>query len=162
MSTEQQRRPQRVHPGAGIADQVARAAIATLKRQRFGLSGAGPGSMSVWQEFALQVQGEPSAFWDAYVIHVQQVIEGAIVTLPEADQRALSLRTADGRAWAVTEGAEGNPEPPVFMDAMTTLLYDRLHQAAMDDEDNAVANAQCQAREPFDDEGGSTLGVQDA
>lgn len=136
--------------GQVVCQLAVRAVIATLRRQQYGLSGAGESALSVWQEFSLQVQGERCAFWDAYVAHIEQAIEGVIVSLPAADQVALYLSTPDGRAWLEVDQAERDSTPPVEMGAMVALAYGKVIAAAMDDECAVVAAAQCSRRGRLD------------
>lgn len=58
-----------------------------------------PKLQTVWDEICVQVQGEESLFWNAYVQHLEQHFERQIEELETYELRALWLQTLDGEMW---------------------------------------------------------------
>ena len=86
-----------------------------LRNLRAHLSGDDSGLANAWEEFCVQVQGEESYFWDAYVVTVKDVIRGALTTVRPLEVTAMWLQTRQGYDWlAANEGLGG--DPPAAMD----------------------------------------------
>jgi hypothetical protein len=65
------------------------------------LSGDDTELESVWDEFCVQVQGENSFYWDAYVETAKQFINGYAELLPIHVNQAIWLQTDEGFEWTL-------------------------------------------------------------
>jgi len=107
------------------ADRVAR----RLSKLPGGLSGDDSGLRSAWQEFCVQVQGEESYFWDAYVETVKQTIAGTLVPVRHLDMVAMWLETPEGWDW-LAENEDGAALPFVNEADVVEWVYDEVRRLA--------------------------------
>jgi hypothetical protein len=89
-----------------------------------------PSLRTVWDEVCIQVQGEESAFWDAYVEQMELFLHHEIAKLPTLEREALWLQTDAGHDWEYDDERKGN-EPPVYVgDIIDAILSQVLARAA--------------------------------
>lgn len=56
---------------------------------------------NVWDEVCVQVQGEESVMWDAYLETIQQIIQTKLADLDRATKQAIWLQTNEGSEWSM-------------------------------------------------------------
>jgi len=81
--------------GEKVCEQV----ITELEKITTTLSGDDSPLENPWEEICVQVQGEESFFWDAYLDTMRDFILGILIELPHRDQVALWLQTEEGWNW---------------------------------------------------------------
>lgn len=121
------------HAGNRVADAV----VVLLQGQPAMLSGDDSGLGSVWLEFCVQVQGEHSYDWDAFELHVRQMVEGLVAKLAPFERDALWLQTPSGEDW-LDEPDMDLARMPVDTDAVVDKLYRLVWRRAADWEDDRI------------------------
>ena len=116
---------------ASLVDSV----ITALQRIPAELSGDDSGLDTAWDEVCVQVQGEESIFWDAYVQTIDGCIAAAIFELAPALMDTLSAATTSGDDWLDEPDDEG--VLPVFEDEIIDMVRSDLFARA-DECDNAA------------------------
>lgn len=94
------------------ADLVAADAVAALKSSTATLSGDDSGLDNTWDEICVQVQGEESFYWDAYLYAMRDAVLSALMKLEKRDQAALWLQTENGWNWHLDFVHEDEGSPP--------------------------------------------------
>ncbi len=89
-----------------------------------------PHLRTVWDEVCIQVQGEESVLWDAYVEQIELLLNHEITRLPTLEREALWLQTNAGRDWEFAEERTTNEPPVCFGDIVDDVLSQLLSQAA--------------------------------
>ena len=84
---------------SNLVGQVVEEAKRSLMSMKVTLSGEDSGLTNVWEEICVQLQGEESAFGDAYEFTARQTIEGAMLTFAPLEKYAVWLDTEEGSAW---------------------------------------------------------------
>lgn len=56
---------------------------------------------NIWDEVCVQVQGEESVLWDAYLDTIQALIAGEVAGLDTATKQAIWLQTNEGSEWDI-------------------------------------------------------------
>ncbi len=108
-----------------VADRVAR----RMSKLPGGLSGDDSGLRTAWLEFCVQVQGEESYFWDAYVETVKQTIAGALLPVRHLDRVAMWLETPAGWDW-LAENEDGAALPSVDESDIVEFVFDQVRGLA--------------------------------
>lgn len=121
------------HASSRVTDEV----VAVLQRQPEMLSGDDSGLGSVWLEYCVQVQGEHSYDWDAFELHVRQVVDGLVATLAPFERDAVWLQTPSGEDW-LDEPDMDLARMPVDADAVVDKLYGLVWRRAADWEDDRI------------------------
>lgn len=93
------------------------------------LSGDDAGLKNIWEEFCVQVQGEESFFWEAYVEHVEHALATALRGVRRLERTAIWLQTDEGRDWLSGDSEEGLA-PPVFHSDSVKWLYSLIWSQA--------------------------------
>ena len=119
------------------SNRVADAVVVLLQGQPAMLSGDDSGLGSVWLEFCAQVQGEQSYDWDAFELHVRQVVEGQVAKLAPFERDAVWLQTPSGEDW-LEEPHMDRARMPVDTDAVVDKLYRLVWRRAADWEDDRI------------------------
>lgn len=117
-----------------VTDEV----VAVLQRQPAMLSGDDSGLGNVWLEYCVQVQGDHSYDWDAFELHVRQVVEGLVFHLAPFERNAVWLQTPSGEDWLEDPGIDP-ASVPVDADAVVDKLYGLVWRQAADWEDARIA-----------------------
>ena len=70
-----------------LSDKLIKESIAALEQMDANemLSGDDSGLKNVWEEICVQVQGEESVFWDAYVETIESLLSGSVELLDRDD-----------------------------------------------------------------------------
>src|SRR5204863_4123716 len=63
------------------------------------LSGDDSGLKTVWDEVCIQVQGQDSPMWDAYVETIEDIVLGFVDDLNPEMKEAIWLQTREGEDW---------------------------------------------------------------
>ena len=110
-----------------LAGQIGLQVASDLKRAREPLlSGDGSGLKSAWQEICVQVQGEESVFWDAYIQLMRDYVLSRLQTVSAPELEMLWLRTESGWDWLwdVVNAKEGEvpPNPGVDQEAIAQWI----------------------------------------
>lgn len=89
-------------------ERISTCSIRHLQRmkRRSMLSGDDSGLKNVWDEICVQIQYDESIYWDAYVLTVDQTIEGYLFPLTFNVHMAIWLQTSEGRWWDPLEDDE--------------------------------------------------------
>lgn len=77
---------------------------------------------NTWDEICVQIQGERSIFWDAYILTVEQMMEDEVDKLGSLVQMPIWLQTENGRVW----GSESNLPGPIVEDVTNHIIYEYL------------------------------------
>jgi len=90
---------------------------------------------NVWDEVCVQVQGQESTVWDAYLDTIRQLISAYLDELDVELKRAIWLQTDAGIDWATNEDQEDTrehdiPLPDDTEDITEHILADVLSSAA--------------------------------
>lgn len=122
---------------AHVSRRVSEEAVAALRQQPALLSGDDSGLQNVWLEFCVQVQGEHSYDWDAYEVHVRQLIEGQVCRLAPFELQAVWLQTPAGADWC--DEPDINPSQiPLDVESVVDSLYGLVWRIASDWEDDRI------------------------
>lgn len=79
---------------------------------------------NIWDEVCVQVQGEQSVMWDAYLDTIQSLILGEVVALDVATQQAIWLQTDEGTDWSVDNEDQDGPEVPIVCEDIAKYILD--------------------------------------
>lgn len=92
------------------------------------LSGDDSGLQSVWEEICVQVQGEQSLDWDAYVDTFENLLRGFVDDLSSTERIAIWLSTEAGTDWIddQQDGSNEDDTPPVTDDDIVEELKSNL------------------------------------
>jgi hypothetical protein len=89
------------------SERLARRTVRALQKMTEGMpSGADTSLANVWDEVCVQVQGEHSVFWSAYVDTIEGLVAADVAKLGASMRQAMWLETDEGVDW---EGTEGTP-----------------------------------------------------
>ena len=110
---------------------VSRKVIRSLQRMTEGLqSGDDSGLVNLWNEICVQVQGEQSVMWDAYLHTVGGFIFDQLSRVDVTLKRAIWLQTREGMDW---EASPGDRISPYSDDVIVEyVLHDYVLSAAAD------------------------------
>jgi hypothetical protein len=115
-----------------LTDRQARKAIRSL--QSLGddhlQAGVGSGLTSVWDEVCVQVQGEESLLWSAYVATLRELIARDAKKLTAPELQALWLQTESGESWWVDLDDTWDGVPYDVDDVVAHILQRVLEMAA--------------------------------
>lgn len=146
--------------GAAAAMALAERVRERLRESQHTMSGEGSGLQSTWEEICVQVQGEETPYWDAYVMMIRDTVSSELFLLPRHEQAAIWLWTYEGEDWLAAlcdvgepavdgtdRGAVGNhrlkldlSDVPISEDdVFRTLMRCHIHTMAAEDESAAVA-----------------------
>lgn len=98
-----------------LGRRVAEQAVVELDEMRSHLlSGDDSGLTSTWQEICVQVQGEESDSWDAYLLTIHQVVLSGLQGMLPTELKMLWLCTDQGWNWLwdVVNADDDQPAPP--------------------------------------------------
>jgi len=122
-------------------DTVIRRAIRGMQQRDIGDTQLHwPHLRTLWDEICIQVRGEESMFWDAYLEEVDTYLENEISRLPRLEQEALWLQTSAGTDWEFDDERK-SADPPVFVPDIVDDLRSSLLGKA-DDWSNPAIRAQ--------------------
>lgn len=93
---------------SNVSALVADAAQASLMRSRHVLSGEDSGLETTWDEICVQVQGDQTAYWDAYEAAMRDAVLGVLPYLAPTMLEALWLHTDEG--WDVLDALRDDEE----------------------------------------------------
>jgi len=105
-----------------IAKWITRRTISRFQRMKETLAGEWNGLGNVWDEICVQVQFEPSSFWDVYDDTVRSVVSSYVEALKEHEKNALWFQTGKGLDWLYRLEGYVNEIPPVIDDEITEWL----------------------------------------
>lgn len=91
------------------------------------LSGDDSGLKNVWDEICVQVQGDRSFYWDAYVDTVEQMLHHDVESLSTDVEMAIWFQSENGYLWDA--GEDGQPET-VFEDVIKHILHEYIYVEA--------------------------------
>ena len=115
----------------GECQRVSRKVIRSLQRMTDGLqSGDDSELMNVWNEVCVQVQGEQSVIWDAYLHTVGRLISDQLSRVDVTLKRAIWLQTPEGIDWEAGPGDRASPYSDD--DIVEYVLHDYVLSAAAD------------------------------
>lgn len=103
------------------AQRAARAAIVVLRGMKDTLSGDDSELKTTWDEICVEVQYEPSPFWDEYFATVKALVRGYVGELPAHEREAIWLQTEAGIEWDCEE-PESRPAYPVSDDDISEYI----------------------------------------
>ncbi len=113
-----------------LRDKVIKNSIATLEQIDSNelLSGDDSGLKNVWEEICVQVQDEPSVFWDTYVETLESLLAECIELLDRDARLALWTVTDEGWDYLYDHYAddEGVGDVPLVEDEIVAKLKDEL------------------------------------
>lgn len=104
-----------------------------------------PHLQTTWDEICIQVQGEQSIMWDAYVDEMQLRLRRVIDRLPRLEREAMWMQTDAGRDWEYDEARSDNNPLACTDNIVDVLCADLLGFAT--DWNNAALRAQKAADE---------------
>ena len=117
-----------------LIDKLIKESIAALEQMDANemLSGDDSGLKNVWEEICVQVQGEESVFWDAYVETIESLLSGSVELLDRDECLALWANTDEGWEYVFDHHADedGVADVPVSGDEIVNKLKDELLSAA--------------------------------
>ena len=94
------------------AARVTRRVITSLQRLTdCKLSGDDSRLENIWDEICVQVQGDTSYAWDAYLDTVTAFLTTEVKGLADYEREALWLQTEPGTDWVCAEEKERDPSP---------------------------------------------------
>jgi len=105
-----------------IAKRITRRTISSFQRMKETLAGEGYGLANVWDEICVQIQYEPSIFWDVYDDTVRSVVSSYVEALKTHEKSALWLQTGKGLDWRYGLDEYVKEIPPVCDDDITDWL----------------------------------------
>jgi hypothetical protein len=102
---------------------------------------------TAWDDICIQVRGEESVSWYAYLEEIDRRIEWEFNELPEIERTAIWLQTDEGARWSTdTDSGESDDKPPVFAaDVLDHVRREVLSKA--EDWTNSAIRAQKKADE---------------
>lgn len=77
---------------------------------------------NTWEEICVQIQGERSIFWDAYILTIEHMVETEVNKLDSDIQMAIWLQTDSG----VSSDSSSDVPGPVVEDVANHLIYEYL------------------------------------
>ncbi len=77
---------------------------------------------NTWDEICVQIQGERSIFWDAYILTIEHMVETEVNNLDSDIQMAIWLQTDCG----VSSDSSSDVPGPVVEDVANHLIYEYL------------------------------------
>jgi hypothetical protein len=115
----------------GECQRISRKVIRSLQRMIDGLQfGDDSRLVNLWNEICVQVQGEQSVMWDAYLHTVSGFILDQLSRVDVTLKRAIWLQTREGMDW---EPEPGNRVSPYADDDIVEyVLHDYVLSAAAD------------------------------
>jgi hypothetical protein len=105
-----------------IAKRITRRTISCFQRMKETLAGEGYGFANVWDEICVQVQYEPSIFWDVYDDTVRSVVSSYVEALKKHEKNSLWFQTGKGLDWLYGLDENVKEIPPVPDDEVTDWL----------------------------------------
>jgi hypothetical protein len=103
----------------------------------------GPAQLkTLWDEVCIQVQGEESVMWEAYLDEIERRLEYEVTELSTLEREAVWLQTDEGFDWRydLEDGDSDRTPPVVDEDLVRYIKAALLSQAA--DWSNAAISAQ--------------------
>lgn len=88
------------------------------------LSGDDTPLKNVWDEICVQVQGEESIMWDAYMDTIKSVIQDEVKKLDIQTKQVIWLQTEEGIEWE--EGKENQGTPDYCEDDIAEYILQRF------------------------------------
>ena len=127
-------------PDTELVDKLVAKVIDSLKRLGGDslLSGDDSGLVNVWEEICVQVSGEETAFWDAYLTVIDDHIRGALSPMSKEARAVLWGMTDSGIDCYAHYGAGEEQSPPIFDEDIIEMLRDKLLSRAADDDSPRV------------------------
>src|SRR5688500_13420926 len=100
---------------SGLANKACEAisgkVIRALTKMTDGMqSGDDSGLKNVWEEICVQVQGEESVFWEAYLETIESLILKEVSELDAATKQAIWLQSEQGIDWRYNNEDENSGE----------------------------------------------------
>jgi hypothetical protein len=105
-----------------IAKRITRRTISYFQKMKESLAGEGYGLANVWDEICVQIQYEPSIYWDVYDDTVRSVVSSYLGALKEHEKNTLWFQTGKGLDWLYGLDEHVNELPPVIDDEITDWL----------------------------------------
>ena len=96
------------------------------------ISGSESGLANVWEEVCVQVQGEESVLWDAYLDTIEQFASGFVSDLPDDERLCLWLRTPAGEAWSAGDDIRNGEGVPILESDCDAIISERVLTKAAD------------------------------
>lgn len=126
-----------------ISEQIATGAVRSLKKMNSDnemLSGYS-GLKNVWEEICVQVQGEESFYWSAYIDVMERMLYSSLERLLPHEQIALWVVTDEGWDYMFDYHAEDIDlsEVPVSQDESLNKLRNELLSKAADYENARIS-----------------------
>ena len=121
---------------------VVRRAIRALQQRDNGETHAHwPHLRTLWDEICIQVQGEESDLWSAYLEEVDTYLLDEINWLPRIEKEAMWMQTSEGTDWEFDEDRQSNG-PPVFDQDILSFVRPNLLGKAADWSNPAIRSQQ--------------------
>ena len=119
-----------------IRTSLVESVITALQRMPAGLSGDDLGLDTAWDEVCVQIQGEQSIFWDAYVQTIDGCIAATLFEISPVLRDVLSAATVSGDDWLDEPDDDG--VLPVFEDEIVDMARSDLFARADEYEGDAI------------------------
>lgn len=117
-----------------LADQAAhritKKVISEMQKMTHLLSGDDSGLKTTWDEICVQVQDEPSFYWDTYDEVVRSVVARNLGELPKHEREALWLQTPEGSDWDCEDEQDREPYPVADDDIIEYLTSEYIYAEA--------------------------------
>ena len=112
------------------AQRITRKVIAHLRGMHDTTSGDDSELKTTWDEICVQMQDEPSCYWDAYDDTVQGIVRGYVTELPKHEREAIWLQTDAGSDWDYEEPEDREPQPVCDDDIVDYLAQEYVYKEA--------------------------------
>ena len=89
-----------------------------------------PHIRTCWDAVCIQVQGEESALWFAYLIEIELRLNHEVAALPELERLAIWLQTSSGSYWECRD--QRDDEPPIQDSDIVSYVQQALLNKAAD------------------------------
>ncbi|WP_080879233.1 hypothetical protein [Nitrospira sp. ND1] len=104
---------------------LSRKVIRSLTKMTDGMqSGDDTPLKNIWDEICVQVQGQESVMWDAYLDTIESLILGELVGLDSATKQAIWLQTDDGTDWSVENEDQDGQDVPIVCEDIAKYILD--------------------------------------
>ena len=112
-------------------NRISRRVIRTLQNMTEGMqSGNDSRLKNIWDEVCVQVQGQESMMWEAYLDTMRSVIVRALPQVDLEAKQAIWLQTSNGLDWEANEESEDTPADDD--DIAEYILNEYVRSAAAD------------------------------
>src|SRR5437773_8626115 len=116
-------------------NRISRRVIRTLQKMTEGMqSGNDSRLKNIWDEVCVQVQGQESMMWEAYLDTMRGVIVRALPQVDLEAKQAIWLQTSNGLDWEANEESE---DAPVDDDDIAEYILNEYVRSAATDWTNS-------------------------